>query len=365
MNDPLVSIIIPVYKTEAYLDACVQSVLEQHYPALEIILVDDGSPDHCPALCDEYATRYTHVQVIHHSNRGLGLSRNAGLDTSHGEYVFFLDSDDRLDGPDCIGKLVNRAESQKADITAGCFRRFHDDVISEVNHHHLREGSYTQTVDFRFKGFYMYGHLAYDWGKLYRRSFLLKHDLKSGSYPFTQDKSHNMMCCACRPVYAFIDASVYLYRVNEESVTFRYKPDLMPVWLSISKDFHTFLRQRQIEADYGDLTAFHVFFGMFFLVKQELHFQKHGISQAVQALRKYASDSYAREELSKLATGHYLKQINSISWRFVIRLTSLLVCAHCYALLVLGIALLRKLKIDQKITRRRYNHSQPVEITQK
>ena len=98
----LVSIIIPVYKTEQYLRECMDSVLNQTYPALQIILVDDGSPDNCPVLCDEYAEKYPNVQVIHQENSGLGLSRNAGMNTAEGKYIIFLDSDDCLDGKEAV-----------------------------------------------------------------------------------------------------------------------------------------------------------------------------------------------------------------------------------------------------------------------
>lgn len=354
MNQPLVSVIIPVYKTEIYLDECVQSVFAQDYPSLEIILVDDGSPDNCPKLCDEYEARYENVRTIHHANCGLGLSRNAGLKIANGRYIYFLDSDDCLDGPKSLCNLVECAETEHADIVIGCFRRFWDNNISEINHHHLKGGDYTKTVDFRFKGFYMYGHLAYDWGKLYRRSFLLENSILCRDYPFTQDKAHNMMCLACDPVYGFVDTSVHLYRINQSSITFRYKPNFIPVWTTIAKDYEDFLAERHIENRFSDLTALHVLYGMFFLVKQELQFSPHGILAARRALRNYAKDPVVKKGLSALAFKNYLKGVHAGSWKFVIRMTSLLVTLHGYLLMVLGIALLRRLQIDKQITRRRY-----------
>lgn len=90
----VVSVIIPVYKVEQFIDRCVQSVFSQTYENLEIILVDDGSPDNCPNLCDEYAAIDNRVKVIHKENGGLSDARNAGLKIANGTYVFFLDSDD-------------------------------------------------------------------------------------------------------------------------------------------------------------------------------------------------------------------------------------------------------------------------------
>lgn len=354
MKKGFVSVIIPVYKTEQYLKECMDSVLVQDYPYIEIILVDDGSPDNCPFLCDEYAAKYENVQVVHQKNCGLGLSRNAGMRAASGEYIFFLDSDDCIDGKEAIGRLVECAKSRQADIVVGGFRRFNDKMASKVNVHHLRGGDYTKTVDFRFKGFYMYGHLAYNWGKLYRKSFLEENNLKCRAYPFTQDKAHNMACLACQPVYAFIDESVYLYRVNEESVTFRYKENLMPVWVAIAADFRTFLRKRGIKNTYGDLMAFHIFFGSFFLVKQELQYKKHGIRESVRVLKKYRRYPFARRAMAALAKGKYVDQIDALSWKIVIRIASILFVLHLYLPFVAGIALLRKLQIDEKITKARY-----------
>lgn len=354
MKKPTVSIIVPVYKTEQYLKECIDSILKQDYPAIEIILIDDGSPDNCPALCDWYARQYPNIQSIHQNNAGLGLSRNTGMDASSGKYIFFLDSDDCMDGAHAISRLAAEAEANNADIVTGSFRRFHGKTISETNFHHLRDGNYTKTVDFRFKGFYMYGHLAYNWGKLYRKSFLKKHNLKCRAYPFTQDKAHNTACCACSPVYAFIPDSVYLYRVNEGSVTFRYKENFMPVWISIASDFQKFLKERRIKGNYGDLMAFHIFFGSFFLVKQELQYKEHGIRSSVKMLKHYGKHPFVRKAMAALAKGRYVGKISPITWKLVIRTTAIFFTLHLYWPLACGIALLRKLQIDERITKARY-----------
>lgn len=94
MKNPLVSVIIPIYNVEKWLPECVDSVLNQTYKNLEVILVDDGSPDGCPAICDEYATRDPRIKVIHKPNGGLSDARNAGIKAMMGEYVIFMDSDD-------------------------------------------------------------------------------------------------------------------------------------------------------------------------------------------------------------------------------------------------------------------------------
>ena len=92
-----ISVIVPVYKVEPYLHKCVDSIINQDYENLEIILVDDGSPDNCPAICDEYARMDKRVKVVHKVNGGLSDARNAGLDAASGDYVFFVDSDDWIE----------------------------------------------------------------------------------------------------------------------------------------------------------------------------------------------------------------------------------------------------------------------------
>ena len=95
--NPLISVIVPVYKVEQYLDECVQSIRKQTYTNLEIILVDDGSPDRCPEMCDDYAKQDSRIKVIHKNNGGLSSARNAGLEVMSGDYFGFVDSDDYIE----------------------------------------------------------------------------------------------------------------------------------------------------------------------------------------------------------------------------------------------------------------------------
>lgn len=104
-HKPLISIIVPVYKTEQFLNKCIDSIINQTYPNFEIILVDDGSPDSCPQICDEYAHHDNRIFVIHKDNGGLSSARNAGIDKSTAEYLTFIDSDDYIE-PEMIENIV-------------------------------------------------------------------------------------------------------------------------------------------------------------------------------------------------------------------------------------------------------------------
>ncbi|MGN0570606.1 MAG: glycosyltransferase family 2 protein [Candidatus Fimenecus sp.] len=110
----LVSVVIPVYKTEKYLQKCVSSIIRQTYKPLEIILVDDGSPDNAPAMCDALAAENENITVIHKENGGLSTARNAGIDKATGKYIVFLDSDDTL-GETAIADMVEIIETEQSD----------------------------------------------------------------------------------------------------------------------------------------------------------------------------------------------------------------------------------------------------------
>lgn len=116
MDNPKISVIVPVYKVEPYLRKCLDSIVTQTYQNLEIILVDDGSPDNCGAICDEYAAKDGRIRVIHQENKGVSAARNAGLDAAAGDYIGWVDSDDWIE-PDMFEYLLKNAQEQDADIT--------------------------------------------------------------------------------------------------------------------------------------------------------------------------------------------------------------------------------------------------------
>lgn len=117
MDNPLISVIVPIYKVEPYLRQCLDSIVNQTYTNLEIILVDDGSPDGCPAICDEYAAKEDRIIVIHKENGGLSDARNAGLDICRGEYIYFVDSDDYI-GSEAIQTLFDHLKDHPNAVIA-------------------------------------------------------------------------------------------------------------------------------------------------------------------------------------------------------------------------------------------------------
>lgn len=115
MSKPMVTIVLPVYNVEPYLDRCISSVVKQTCEDLDIILVDDGSTDNCPAICDTWAKKDPRIRVIHKENQGLGMARNTGIENAVGEYICFFDSDDYI-APDTVEAALASAQQYNADV---------------------------------------------------------------------------------------------------------------------------------------------------------------------------------------------------------------------------------------------------------
>lgn len=122
MKKPLVSLIVPVYRVEDYLDDCLHSLVGQTYRNLEILLIDDGSPDRCPELCDAWARRDSRIKVFHTENHGVSHARNVGLDQATGDYIGFVDSDDWVD-PDYYENMVMALRQMDAEVCGAGYTR--------------------------------------------------------------------------------------------------------------------------------------------------------------------------------------------------------------------------------------------------
>lgn len=169
-GNPLISVIVPVYKVEKYLRRCVDSIRNQTYNNLEILLVDDGSPDSCGSICDEYSKCDKRIKVIHKENGGLSDARNAGLDVMEGEYVTCIDSDDFV-SKYYVMNLYNAIKESHCDISASWFIDYYEgDPIPKAGPINKLEIEVMTRVEAYKRMLYQDGFEISAWGKLYRSS---------------------------------------------------------------------------------------------------------------------------------------------------------------------------------------------------
>ncbi len=214
---PLLTVVIPVYNVEKYLKRCVESVIAQDWKKYEILLVDDGSTDHSPQICDNYVKTYDFISVIHKENGGLSEARNTGLSQAKGEYVYFPDSDDWIE-PDTFIALSEALESQKFDIIS-FNREFvkseEDVIISDPVETQVFEGK--DAFVEMLKHSYITG-FAND--KIYRKSLFMDHDILFPKGKYYEDLGTNYkLFLSAKKVYA-TNQKYYHYLIdNPDSIT--------------------------------------------------------------------------------------------------------------------------------------------------
>lgn len=202
----LVSIIIPVYNTEKYLKDCIDSVLHQTYKNIEIILIDDGSKDGSPQICDDYATKFPFITVIHQKNNGVSSARNTGLAMAKGDFLTFLDSDDTLP-ENALNSLLSKAIEENADLTIGKISENELLPIGTFQHEDLLRMA-LDDISIAY----------YACRILYKRTFLT--DIRFPVGCVTSEDSFFVFQCALNmPIVATINEVVYFYRQTATSVT--------------------------------------------------------------------------------------------------------------------------------------------------
>lgn len=217
---PLISVIVPVYKVEKYLPACVESILAQTFRDFELILVDDGSPDACGAMCDQYALQDARIRVIHQQNGGLSAARNAGMDIAQGEYITFVDSDDVI-SEDCLQSLCEVAAKTKADIVVGSPLEFatEDGEPREWKRKEAETAYRVESPQTACMGLYQGkpGLPINAYGKLYRKAVV--ENLRFPVGRIHEDQAFVPIAMYTASCIAVMDKAIYGYRCNEEGIT--------------------------------------------------------------------------------------------------------------------------------------------------
>ena len=212
-----ISVIVPVYNTEKYLNRCIESIINQTYKNLEIILVDDESPDNCPAMCDEWAEKDSRIRVIHKKNGGLARARNSGLEIISGSYYLFTDSDDWLDS-DMIEFLYKLITSRNADMARCGFYFNYEENGSEENP--FGETNQTQELSYneQISDLAVSGHISgVAWNKLYRSE--LKDIRFSAEDGCSEDIMYNYRVLKSGIKTAYCNDAKYHYFIRSSSIT--------------------------------------------------------------------------------------------------------------------------------------------------
>ena len=221
MKDVLVSMIIPVYKVEKYINRCIDSVLCQTYKNLEIILVDDGSPDNCGKICDEYAKTDERVRVIHKRNEGVSIARNTGIKASTGEFIMFVDSDDYIP-TDSVSILLSKQKRNNSDLIIGNYTAIglkEEKTAKGYNFEYNKAQTSGNILDL------LKEHVMFTpWGKLFRSKIIKENKLGfKEDIAFGEDSIFVMEYIEKANVKAFVAKSVYNYNtVNENSASLKY-----------------------------------------------------------------------------------------------------------------------------------------------
>ena len=245
-----VSIIIPVYNMEKYLDQCLNSVINQTLYDVEIILLNDGSTDSSYDICKSYSHIDNRIKLYSHENKGLGETRNSGIDVATGDYLFFVDSDDYLSA-DYVESLYKKALEADADIVQGESRMFFEDsgeIILEAD----LSGIKTFVVDpatsteFMKDLFFRHIYKHYAWNKIYRTSFVKKNNIRFGDNKriFAEDTWFQLQTFHYRPVIAFCSGACYYYRQRSTSIMHTPKKNLLKRQGLMIEDYAQFLRNR-------------------------------------------------------------------------------------------------------------------------
>ena len=225
----LFSVIVPIYNIEKYLCRCIESVLAQSFNDYELILVDDGSPDNCPAICDSYAKKDERIKVIHKKNGGLVSARQAGISIASGEYIFHLDGDDAIceDALESAAKIIGEVHP---DIVSFSYRYCINGKVGDVVDDLVEEGLYNKS-DIEEK---IYPKLLSDenmkhlfyflWGKAIKRELATKHQLNVNRAIALGEDLSCIVPCFLEADTAYMSRKVvYLYTIRNDSLTTNFK----------------------------------------------------------------------------------------------------------------------------------------------
>lgn len=290
---PILTIVVPVYKVEKYINRCVESLVSQTLKNLQIILVDDGSPDSCPEMCDQWAERDSRIIVIHKSNGGLSSARNAGLKIAAGKYIGFVDSDDDVEC-DMYEKMIAKAEEHKVDFVMSDYHRISMDGEDCIKTLPIDSGYYDREKirsvifpELIMKEIIDYGPLLSVWHCLYRVDFLRKNGLKfDEQVRWSEDNIFSAIMGYCaRSFYYLKGEALYHYYQNPGTITTSYRKGAWEIYCKMNEHLHDFFDGVH-DYDFSRQLKLHLIYYACNCISMELR-QEH----AIKAIDKILWDS--------------------------------------------------------------------------
>ena len=246
-----VSIIVPIYKVEDYIRECIDSILAQTYPYFELILVDDGSPDNCGRICDDYAKGDNRIKVVHKVNGGISSARNAGLEVAKGEWIMHVDGDDWIE-PDMIESLIEAAQVTGADLVFGDFMKYGP----SAGYNKLPTWGSDKKKS-------MSNYLAYTmttiWGSIAKRSLYADHSLKSPEgISYCEDFHLIVRLCHFAKKVVNVHRPFYHYRYRPTSImsNMSRKTEADEQWAY--QDTIRFFKEQGVYEDYRKVMSWRV-----------------------------------------------------------------------------------------------------------
>lgn len=214
---PKVSVIVPVYNVEQYLEQCLDSIINQSLKGVEIIVIDDGSTDNSKNIILKYAKKYSNIIVIYQSNKGLSVARNNALKKASGKYIFYVDSDDFLE-LNCLEKLYKKAENTEADIVIYAHKEIYSNgkqVAINLDVNQFKEYSGKQVANMVLRCDF----LGVVWNKLFKRENLIRNQLYFEENRYVQDWYPVFIEIFKSSKICFLNEALYNYRIRNESIT--------------------------------------------------------------------------------------------------------------------------------------------------
>lgn len=316
----VISIIVPIYKAEKYLEKCLASIQSQTYRNLQILLIDDGSPDACGEICEEYAKKDQRIQVIHQENSGVSSARNTGLREAAGDFVAFVDPDDYI-SEDMIETLYIEAVESGSDIVACCAMIITDKGLVENSFFSQQEVEGTlvaketailQLVSNRiFSGAGRFIDIGVPWGKLYKRSLISSNGLKFNvDLRRMQDNIFNLYAFQYANRISYLDEPLYFYNTTNTQQEFnKYVEDADTLFKNLAFETEAFLEKYewQLKQDFQQAYALKATLFLLSILNSKIFHEKYEASteKKLNEARELVLMEPFHSSLKKVDTGYF------------------------------------------------------------